>query len=73
MYWKMTKKNKLAKAANAFTMLVAKPDRAMANLKLELNKIQHAWWSVGNGLKKKNEQKLLKRANHTGRESELKP
>lgn len=53
MYWKMTKKNKLAKAANAFTMLVAKPDRAMANLKLELNKIQHAWWSVGNGLKKR--------------------
>lgn len=53
MYWKMTKKKKkLAKAANAFTMLVAKPDRAMANLKLELNKIQHAWWSVGNGLKK---------------------
>lgn len=72
MYRKMTKKNKLAKATNAFTMLVAKPDRAMANLKLELNKIQHAWWSVGNGLKK-NEQKLLKRANHTGRESELKP
>lgn len=69
MYWKMTKKNKLAKEANAFTMLVAKPDRAMANLKLELNKIQHAWWSVGNGLKK-NEQKLLKRANHRERERE---
>lgn len=72
MYWKMTKKNKLAKEANAFTMLVAKPDRAMANLKLELNKIQHAWWSVGNGLKKR--AKAFEESKpHRKRESELKP
>lgn len=68
MYWKMTKKNKLAKAANAFTMLVAKPDRAMANLKLELNKIQHAWWSVGNGLKKKRAKAFEESKPHRERE-----